>query len=496
VVAVARFRFDVSSGTLWQGSRLVPMRARTAAVLRHLLERRGDVVSREELRQVVWGKRHGSEHGPKQCVRELRALFSDSAAAPRFIETVGQSGYRLIGDVDVIAGVGRSDEETSAPLALGEPLCVGREADLQVLDSCLTAARRGERPVLFIAGEPGIGKTTLIDAFVARLAGRRDLWLARGQCVPHDGPGEPYGPLLSAAEQLATGTMRTLFIDLVRRVAPRLVAQLPTVFDRREALEKQVEVAGGGSEQTLRQFLHLFEQLSRQLPGVVVIEDAHWAEGSTCNWLSAWALQRSPANLLLIVSYRPGGTADRDHPARPMLAETRRAPGFRAIELSGLTTDALARYLDIRFPDNAFSAELAAVLQERTEGHALFVAGMIQDWLARGVLSRQAGQWGLTSRTAELADTLPTDVHALIDRQLSQLAETERRLLELASAAGPEFSCGVGRIGGRHRGGRAPVRDPGRTPAAGAPARTGALAGWYRCQRLRLPPRALSPRDL
>ena len=141
-----------------------------------------------------------------------------------------------------------------------------------------------------------------------------------------------------------------------------------------------------------------------------MIEDLHWADSSTCDWLAAWALQRGPTNLLLIVSYRPGGTAARDHPAREMLAEARRAPGFRAIELVGLTTDALARYLDLRFPDNAFAGDLATVLQERTEGHALFVAGMIQDWLAQGILARRAGRWGLQNRAADLSATVPTNV--------------------------------------------------------------------------------------
>jgi DNA-binding winged helix-turn-helix (wHTH) protein len=432
----------VASGTLWQGSGRVPLRARTAAVLRHLLERRGDVVSRDELRRVVWGKRHGSEHGPKQCVRELRSLFCDAPAAPRYIETVGQSGYRLIGDIELMAGAGHErDGWAPAPFAAGIALCVGREPELEVMDAGLAGARRGERQVLFIAGEPGIGKTTLIDAFAGRFDGRGDLWVVRGQCVPHDGPGEAYGPLLTAAEQLATGPVRTLFVDLVRRVAPRLLTQMPAVFDRREMLEKEVEAAGGGPEQALREFIHVFEQLSRHLPGILVIEDAHWADASTCNWISAWALRRAPANLLLVVSYRPGGTADRGHAARQMLAEVRRAPGFRTLELSGLTTDALARYLDIRFPENAFSADVASVLQERTEGHALFVAGMIEDWLARGILSRRAGGWGLTNLAAELAATLPTNLQELIDRQLSQIADDERRLLELASAAGLEFSA-------------------------------------------------------
>lgn len=439
---LARFRFDVASGTLWQGALLVPLRAKTAAVLRHLLEHRGDVISRNELRQVVWGKRHGSEHGPKQCVRELRALFSDSPDAPRYIETVGQNGYRFIGDVELVAGAGRGmADEMPAPSATGSPVCVGREHELREMDAGLARALRGERSVLFVAGEPGIGKTTLIDAFAARFRGRSDLWLARGQCVPHDGPGEAYGPLLTVAEQVAAAPVRTLFIDLVRHVAPRLLTQMPAVFDRREIMEKQVEGAGAGPELMLRQLIHVFEQLSQRLPGVIVIEDLHWADSSTCNWISAWALQRAPANLLLIASYRPGDTADGRHPARQMLAETRRAPGFREIDLTGLTADALTRYLEIRFPENSFSGDLATVLQDRTEGHALFVAGMIQDWLERGVLFRRAGRWGLTDSAAMLSATVPTSVHALIERQLSQLGDAERRVLEAASAAGLEFSA-------------------------------------------------------
>ena len=482
----APFRFDVASGTLWQGTRRLPVRARTAAVLRHLLERRGEVVGRDELRQVVWGRRHGSEHGPKQCVRELRSLLSDSADAPRYIETVGQSGYRLIGDIDLVAGAGQGrGDSMPGRFASGQTLCVGRERELQEMDASLASARRGERPISFVAGEPGIGKTTLIDAFLARLGGRRDLWSARGQCMPHDGPGEAYGPLLTVAERIAGTHMRTLFVDLVRRLAPRLLTQMPAVFDRREIMERQVEVAGGGPEQALRQLIHVFERLSRELPGVLVIEDAHWADSSSCNWVAAWALQQAPANLLLIVSYRPGGMTTPGHPAQRMLAEVRRAPGCRAIELSGLTTDALARYLDIQFPDNEFSRDLASVLQDRTEGHALFVAAMVQDWLARGILVQHPGRWELTEAPGELSVGIPADLRELIDRQLSQRSNAERHLLELASAAGLEFSGRrPGRVGERHRCDRAAMRNPGRPPASAAAIRTRALAGWHGGVRL------------
>src|SRR5262249_17891751 len=93
------------------------------------------------------------------------------------------------------------------------------------------------------------------------------------------------------------------------------------------------------------------------------------------------------------------------------------------------------------FPDNGFSAELAQLLQERTEGHALFVAGMVQDWLARGLLARRPGPWDVTSTAEALSAAVPSDIHGLIDRQLAELVETGRRLRDLASAAGREFSA-------------------------------------------------------
>ena len=250
------------------------------------------MVSRDECAGWSGASAMAASTGRSSAMRELRSLFCDAPAAPRYIETVGQSGYRLIGDIELMAGAGHErDGRAPAPFAAGTALCVGREPELEVMDAGLAGARRGERQVLFIAGEPGIGKTTLIDAFCrAASTGARDLWVARGQCVPHDGPGEAYGPLLTAAEQLATGPVRTLFVDLVRRSRRGCSTQMPAVFDRREMLEKQVEAAGGRPEQALREFIHVFERLSRHLPGIVVIEDAHWADTSTCNWISRLGL--------------------------------------------------------------------------------------------------------------------------------------------------------------------------------------------------------------
>lgn len=71
-------------------------------------------------------------------------------------------------------------------------LFVGREDELARLEQGWAQARQGMRQVVVIAGEPGIGKTALIDTFVAQVAAAEDLWVGHGQCIEPYGPGEPY----------------------------------------------------------------------------------------------------------------------------------------------------------------------------------------------------------------------------------------------------------------------------------------------------------------
>jgi DNA-binding winged helix-turn-helix (wHTH) protein len=120
---------------------VVALRAKTLAVLQHLMERAGSIVGREELREKVWGKRHGNVDGPKQCVREIRAALHDVTKPPRFIETVGRRGYRFIGDLEVVGAEKNQDSPGLIPSATVRPTCVGREQELDGLANWLARAR-------------------------------------------------------------------------------------------------------------------------------------------------------------------------------------------------------------------------------------------------------------------------------------------------------------------------------------------------------------------
>ena len=179
-------------------------------MLRYLIEHPGRLVTRDELCQAVWPDTHGSARAPKQCIRELRNVLGDAVAAPRFIETMARRGYRFIGQLSSqlsIASYQQADWGTRSPAAslrpqLPIPTLVGREAELTQLHNALAQALGGERQVVFVTGEPGIGKTTVVDAFIAGLTARPGLWIGQGQCVEHYGAGEAYQPVLEALGRL------------------------------------------------------------------------------------------------------------------------------------------------------------------------------------------------------------------------------------------------------------------------------------------------------
>src|SRR5262249_3602557 len=120
-----------------------------------------------------------------------------------------------------------------APVALayGErpPPFVAREAEVRHLHQCLAAARRGERQVVVSPGEAGMGKTTLVDAFVAQIAPTAPVWLGRGQCIEQHGAGEPYLPLLEALGRWGRGPDSRQLVAVLRQQALSWLVQLPAL---------------------------------------------------------------------------------------------------------------------------------------------------------------------------------------------------------------------------------------------------------------------------
>src|SRR6185503_7814274 len=130
------------------------------------------------------------------CIREVRQALGDMAQTPQYVETIRRRGYRFVAPVTAIAAGGEPAVVESRPPVAGprSELVVGREAELRALQQCWTQAQQGRRQIVLVTGEAGIGKTTLVEAWVTQVAATNALWLGRGQCIEQHGAGEAYLP--------------------------------------------------------------------------------------------------------------------------------------------------------------------------------------------------------------------------------------------------------------------------------------------------------------
>ena len=149
---------------------------RAFAVLRHLVEHQGRLITKEELLTTVWRDAIVSDAALASGIRDLRRALGDSSAAPRYIQTVHRRGFRFIGPVTrppaivprrvpwLARSVARASRRHHAASTL-----VGREAELARLHARLARALGGQRQLVFVTGEPGIGKTALVEMFLAEV---------------------------------------------------------------------------------------------------------------------------------------------------------------------------------------------------------------------------------------------------------------------------------------------------------------------------------------
>src|SRR5213593_4550280 len=163
-------RLDSANEWVWRGEQSLQLTSKAFAVLRYLVEHLGQVVTKEELLRTVWSDTVVSEWALTTCIREIRKALGEVAGAPQYIATVHRRGYRLIGPVQRLESrVQRQNSQPAPSTQHPAPSIVGREAEVGQLHQWLEKALAGERQLVFVTGEPGIGKTTVVDAFLQSL---------------------------------------------------------------------------------------------------------------------------------------------------------------------------------------------------------------------------------------------------------------------------------------------------------------------------------------
>jgi len=438
------FRLDLRGGQLLRSGTPIPLRPKTWSVLVHLAERPGVLVSREQLLDAVWPDVAVTPDTLTKSIGELRVALGEDARTPRFIETVHRRGFRFIertSDAPAFDVVAQSWTAGGADV----PLVVGRSAELRQLAEAFTRACNGERQVVFVTGPAGIGKTTLVDAFLESQtvqAAARAVWVGRGGCIEQHGPREAYMPVLEALDRLARRPDATRLVELLRRTAPTWLAQLPWLIgDDAEQLRRTLEAARG--ERMLREFAALTEALTGEVPLVLVLEDLHWCDASTVDLLSLLARRREAAALLIVATYRPAEVAVHHAALGQMVRSLQLQRQCVKLPVHELDEAAVGTYLEARFPGALLPPTLARVLHAHTDGNPLFVRAVIDHLLSRGAILDTTPGWAFTLQPEALELGVPDDARRMIATQLAALSPADHALLDAASAAGTEFETPV-----------------------------------------------------
>ena len=438
------FSLDLVNECLWQGSQEIKLRPKAFAVLHYLLEHPGQLVTKEELLNSIWPQTFVSDAVLKVTIRQLREALNDDPKSPRFIETAHRRGYRFIGELTESAqmtadqaGRARTTRFSGLPSEDLSGGFVGRDEALIRMQGWLQKMLAGERQIVFVTGEAGIGKTALVDTFARSIAADQRIRIGRGQCLEQYGTGEAYLPVLEAIGQLCRE--QSQFVDVLRAYAPMWLLQMPSLVSDsdRELLNRGV--LGATRERMLREMGGALEALTAEMPLVLILEDLHWSDYSTLDLISYLARQRQPAHVMLIGTYRTVELILSGHPLKAVKQELLAKQQCEELLLDYLNEQAVGKYLAIRFPGNRFPAGLARLIHERTEGNPLFMVNAVDFLVTEGLIAEHKQGAELVVDIGKVEVGVPDSIKQMIEKQLGHLDADERLTLEAASVAGAEF---------------------------------------------------------
>lgn len=451
-ISFGQFRLDLTNECLWQGTRAISLRPKAFAVLKLLVESPGLRVTKQQVLDAVWPDTFVGDAVLKDNIRQIREALNDKADAPIYIETAHRRGYRFIGKIpDTVTRGTRSSVSKVSPTGVSSQAAIvsspptsrilGRETELANLRTWLDGARAGQRHIVFVTGEAGIGKTSVVQAFLEPAAQMSGIRIARGQCLEHYGAGEAYLPVLDGFSRLCRSPGGAEVVNSLRQVAPAWLAQMPSAVPTSERERLQSDTAGATRERMLREMAEAIEVLTLESPLLMVLEDLHWSDYSTLDLVSYLARRQDPARLMVIGTYRPVDLILSEHPLKGVKRELQAHGLCHELPLEYLSKGAVKDYLETRFPGNDFPLQLRRIICQRTEGNPLFMVNLV-DYLARQkIVAEDQGVWRLRVDVSDVEQEVPTNLRQLIETQIERLSPDERTVLEGASVAGLECSC-------------------------------------------------------
>ena len=305
-----------------------------------------------------------------------------------------------------------------------------------------------------ITGEPGIGKTALLNDFLFEARRGTRCRIARGQCSERLVDAEAYSPIIELLETLTARDFSQPVSRLLKLVAPTWYVQVAPLWASSDPSFSRVldQARAASGERMKRELASFLAEISHDAPLALIIDDFHWADTSTIELLGYLAKREGLDGVVFLLAYRPTEMALAGHPFVPIRQELIKRRICRELPLSLLTETDVQAYLNRRFVRNTFPPELAVSLHARTEGSPFFLVELIQELRERDGFIETDGVWRLRYSHQELSNLYPTSIQNMIQRKIDQLPTASRDLLLAAAVQGTEVDSFV--VAPRRRDGR------------------------------------------
>src|ERR1700733_7973959 len=409
----ADYELDRTAYQLRRKGRPVQLERIPLEVLFILADRRGQLVTREEILERVWGKGVflDTDNAINTAVRKIRHALHDDADSPRFVATVSAKGYRFVAEIRAPKTISAEQFRALPPSGM-----VGRQRELASLLSVLddVASRRGR--LVLISGEPGVGKTRMADE-VAAAADAKRMAILVGHCSEHD-EAVAYLPFVEILEDFID---RESNPDVLRAAlgeqAPELARLIPKLKHILPELPPPLDLPPAQARRHLFNcFFDFLDRIASERPTLMILEDLHWADDSTLSLLDHVTQRLSDLPLMVLGTHRDA-ELNVTRPLAKTLEDLLRGRLATRVSLKGLPRDEVGAMLNSLSGKSPPAAVVAEIFAE-TDGNPFFVEELFRHLGEENRLYDSSGKFRSELKISEL--DAPPSVRLVVSRRLAR----------------------------------------------------------------------------
>jgi tetratricopeptide (TPR) repeat protein len=307
---------------------------------------------------------------------------------------------------------------------------VGRESELQMLLTAMKEVQFGNDRLVYIEGEPGVGKTRLIDSFTEHLGGTDDRVQVLYGAYSPGGYGAGTGAVGQAVVDFFGSSLLTSRLEYHLHAAAGLAPAFAAYLEGRAPPEGSAPLSAEAVQGLYRK---LARSLARAGRTVWIVDDAHFASADSRGTIASIARQLGSLGIMMIVTSRPGASME-------LASDLLQLPCALRLKLDRLDADAVVAILERKVTRRRVARRLGAQLAARTDGNPFFVFEIIREMEDQGVLQKLAESPTETTKGYGLF-SIPASVRELLQSRLAELSDDERAILDVASVQGFTFDA-------------------------------------------------------